>query len=692
MRRFVLALGMTVASILPSSVWATKKNAVGEQALMIIKTTEKYHYAPKPVDDNFSRSVFSLFMCMLDPAGTIFTRDIFEKLARFATVLDDQIKNRRTDALDSIVMRYIDQLNVVEQLLRKMEQYEFDFSGNDTLWLGGLDEFEKTDDLKKKWEQLIKFMVLWTFHNQNDSTDTSVLPEKDELWKIVKDVVAREQCKLRLKLATPGGVKQTAGEFYLKAIATAFDPHSAYMSPVEKERFESDLSKYAGSFGMSIAMNLLGEVEVEELVPGGPAWYSNAINEGDVLLEVMGSDKTVNSFRCVTLARVEKILDGYGNERVLFIIRKKNGKVVTVALRKEYLDVEDNIIRSYLLQGKRKFGYLYLPSFYTDFSYLNFASTGCANDLAKELIKLKRDSIQGLIIDIRSNGGGSMHEALRTAGVFIDKGTLCIDHSRDEKPRLIKDEARGSIFDGPLVVLVNSYSASASELFAGVLQDYSRAVIVGSVTFGKSSMQVLLPVDAAKFETLENYKGTPPGFLKITTGAFYRVTGDSHQKKGVRPDILLPDMFEGALSGEASYKNALEFDSIKKKTYYYPSDPLPLADLRASSKMRVGKTRGFSYAEKISRFIPKLNTRYCIPLNAELFAGYTAAIENAEDSLSVENRQFSITVPGFSGKKKKRNKAIEEDNVSNSIQKDIYIIEAYNILQDLSVSGSKGSK
>lgn len=671
---------------------AAKETTIGEQALQLVQTARKYHYAPRPVNDAFSHDVFCLYLSMLDPAGAIFTRDLVKRLSRFDAQIDDQIQRKQTAFLDTVTIRYIQQLKRVEAILKKLESQEFDFFRNDTLRFGGYNEFDKTENLQQKWEQLLRFRVLWTFHNRRDSSETIALPGKKELSRLIKEVVERERCKIQLKLATPGGVKRHTGELYLKAIASAFDPHTVYMSSVEKERFESALSKYAGSFGMNIDLNEIGEVEVEELVPGGPAWYSNMINEGDVLLEARGSDGTVAGFRCVTLDEVEKTLSAFDGERVEFTVRKKNGKEVTVVLQKEYLDVEDNIIKSFILDGDRKIGYLYLPSFYADFTYSQYTSKGCANDLARELIRLKRDSIQGLIVDIRSNGGGSMHEALKTAGIFIDKGTLCIAHTRNEKPRLIKDEARGKIYAGPLVVLVNSYSASASELFAGVLQDYHRAVIVGSTTFGKGSIQVILPVDAGKYDSLEQYKGTPSGYVKVTNGAFYRVTGDSHQKKGVHPDILLPDLFAGTLPGEASYKGALELDSIKKKVYYYPVSPPPIEQLKEASAQRLRKKHGFAYVKKLRPLIPKLNEQYCVPLNAGVFAKNAALLAHSDDSLAEKNEVFTTGLATSSGRGKTDIDESEYEDRMKDIQEDSYIIEAYTILMDLSTCTDKGGK
>jgi carboxyl-terminal processing protease len=656
-----------------------KEVPIAAQAYMIVKTAQKYHYAPKPVNDSFSAVVYESFLHILDPYGTLFTDETIAKLDGFKFSLDDQIKQQKTTFLDSATALYLRQLHVADSLVRKLKYEEINCAADDTLWLGGDAVYGKQSNLHKKWEQWITYMVLWSYHTNKDSFGTVALPSQKKTRNYFNDAIARETCRIKLKTNPLGGIKGFSGSSYLKAIALAFDPHTEYLSFTDKEQFETDLSKESGSFGIRLSFNIIGEIEIVEMLPGGPAWNSNKINEGDVILDVKKSDGTTIDLRCATLSDVHGFLSSIGNRQADFSIRKKSGKIINVALMKEILDVEENTIRSYVLKGKSSVGYIYLPSFYTDFTYDDYFSKGCANDLAKELIILKNAAIDGLILDVRSNGGGSMQEAIRMAGVFIDNGALCLTHSRGKDPETIKDNARGTIYNGPLVVLANSSSASASELLAGVLQDYNRALIVGSKTYGKSTIQNILPVNAGDFDSLSHYKGEPPGFLKLTTGGFYRVTGASHQKTGIIPDIELPILSENAQDREASCDGALELKNINKKTYYYPVDPLPVRALRNLCDTRLKENAGFKYIlKKTGTLVSTTNARHALPLGFQSF-------DELEDSLTAKKCSFTTALPEY-GKSKRSMTDLDKANneiVMRGIQGDLYVNEAYAIMNDL---------
>jgi carboxyl-terminal processing protease len=662
-----------------------KELAVAEQAAMIVKTAEKYHYAPKPIDDSFSEVVYKSFLHMLDPYGILFTEESIGELDSYKFAIDDQIKQKSITFLEAATSVYAKQLRIADSLVRQAKTKDVDLSAKDTLWIGGDAVYARRCDLDKKWDRWLRYMVLWSYRSDKDSTDTLGLPSPKETLKFLEDVISREDCRLQKKMIPLGGIDKFTGSSYLRAISLAIDPHTQYLSFADKRQFETDLSKESGSFGIRVNFNIIGEIEIVELMPGGPAWYSNKINEGDVILDIRKTDGSLFDLRCATLSDVEDFLSSIGYKQVIFRIRKKNGQTISVPLKKEILDVEKNTIRSYVLKGSKSIGYIYLPSFYTDFYYGAFFSKGSANDLAKELIKLKSTAIDGIILDLRSNGGGSLREAIRMAGVFIDNGALSITHSRGQDPEILKDNARGTIYSGPLVVLTNSSSASAAELLTGVLQDYNRAVIVGSRTFGKGTIQEVLPVNAGDFDSLSRYKGDPPGWITLTTGSFYRVTGDSHQKVGISPEIELPELFEGAQDREASYDGALEFKNIKKKTYYYPLDSFPISKLKKLSDTRIRGSSAFSLIRKSEELSPKANCSYPIPLAFNSFTEYIRRFDNLEDSLKVDTCPFSAVLPEAIKIKSSmtEQEKTETEDIIRDLQDDIYINEAFNIMNDL---------
>ena len=356
-----------------------------------------------------------------------------------------------------------------------------------------------------------------------------------------------------------------------------------------------------------------------------------------------------------------------------FTFKKVNGSKVELTIGKRREEVVDNIIDSYILNGVKKLGYLYLPSFYSNDNYL---LNGCANDIAKELLRLKKEGIEGLIFDLRDNGGGSMLEAIRLAGIFVNFGAISISDSRDKDPQTLKDPSRGMVFTKPMVILVNGYSASASELFAAAMQDYNRAVIIGNNTFGKSTMQRVIPVNSHRFNKNADLtsKMTGKGFLKITEGKFFRVTGKSHQGNGVMVDIAISPEPKSRFK-EASLPYSLPNSSIDKKTYFTPLSELPIVELQQKSKIRLNR-------EELK--LTNLDNDP-IPLDVEQFSLFYSK-NTKETTVELDSsKEFKAELPPYilgldiSTEKEKE----LQKRVINSIEHDPFISESYQILNDL---------
>jgi carboxyl-terminal processing protease len=478
------------------------------------------------------------------------------------------------------------------------------------------------------------------------------------------------------------GLEEYVGNSFLKAVAAAFDPHTEFFTVNEEQAFNDMLSKETKSFGFYFNNNDMGEIEIVMIVPGSSAWNSNLLNEGDVILSVKNNIGT-KDFACINYDEAYMFLSSENMNSAEFFVRKKNGKEISVVLGKEEIDVQENAIKSFLLQGSEKIAYIYLPSFYTQAGTGGTIQKGCADDMAKEIIKLKAESISGLILDLRDNGGGSMMEAILLAGLFIDYGPVSIVQMRDEAPFTLKDSNRGVIWSGPMIVMINHFSASASELFAAAMQDLNRAVIVGSNSFGKATTQEIIPPDAYKYGTLESYTGNPVAFLKLTRGAFYGVTGESRQKKGVLPDILLPELNDRIKPGESIYESALDPGIIEKKIYYNALAPLPIVQLNDQSQKRLNSDSAYSKVRELSRLLyDELNT-YTVPLNIDAFFEFYAKAVNYE--LPAGNAPFSVQKPRYikTLNSIENSNKLSEENSLKEIPKDIYIDEAYQILIDL---------
>jgi len=676
---------MAACFFLPTMV-INAQYSMSEKALMIVKTAEKYHYNPRPIDDNFSALVFEEFIGQLDPDGTIFTKDEIDQLASYKYKLDEEILNNKYDFVSEVTILYSKKLLFIDSLVNSFTIQELDLLREDTLFFSKDEIYLNYEQLIKKWKGLIKIQVLSSYLSGFTAEQDPQQPHPEIMSGIIERIVKRESCAITSITNYPGGVKELVGSKFLKAISFAFDPHTAYFTLVEEQQFLSSISTEVYSFGLEIYRNDFGEIEIYGIVPGSPAWNSNACNEGDVILEISTLEEASYDLNCLSMAEVINFMYSDEIEEACFTLRKKNKIEVLVTLHKDQINVEENVIKSFILEGDHKVGYIYLPSFYAQMDGTPYSPNGCANDVAKELIKLKKEGIQGLIIDIRNNGGGSMLEAIQMAGIFINYGTLCILHVRGDDPVTIKDINRGTIYDDPLLILQNKFSASASELLAATLQDHNRAIIVGSPSFGKSTGQEILPIDSYQNQFSAN--SNTEGYLKLTRSTFYRVSGKSHQKEGVIPDIILPDIFDHIELGEGTFNSALDPSFIQKKTYYYPLPPLPIEDLRTGSEQRVKNDSIFHSINEMGTYLSEVSDQYSIPLAYDSFKEFYFSEPFFQVDLELfksDEELFLVNNPSYiSGMSdlKEVDKEINED-IMVTISSDVYINESYKIINGL---------
>lgn len=367
---------------------------------------------------------------------------------------------------------------------------------------------------------------------------------------------------------------------FLNAICLRADPHSAFFESNEKEQWLTALAREELSFGLELVFTENSLLKISHIVPGGSAWNSKEFDEGDVItqLELENGENYLVDMNTDVLSDVLQT-----NNSIIFHVTKQEGNKATIKLTKTKIEVSENVINGYLFKVKTdNIGYINLSSFYTANPMLG--NNGSASDLAREILRLKKDNISGLILDLRGNGGGYMHEALGIAGLFINEGVLALQKTKgDRKPRYLKDPNRGVVYDGKLIVLVNQFSASASELLAGTLQQYNRAIIVGSTTYGKGTMQQVYPLDSiAEIRQENNF------YVKVTMGKFYMIDKKTHQVKGIVPDIVLPSLYDGIqLQQEQTELYHLESDEITRQAYVTLLPVIPFEKLKSASSERI---------------------------------------------------------------------------------------------------------
>lgn len=659
-----------------------------KEAHMYTDLLQLYHYSPRTLDEQLSNDVFKKFIEELDDHGLYFTKADLQTLAVSKESIYNDFMGFTWNALPQITELYKKRLLLVRQTVTDLLAKPVVVAPTETVSfsIGVMHDSISyaVDDaaLQKRWTKLLKYKILAGI-NSSDS-----LPKKEpEVREKVKTMQLRTIDRI---LQHPIGFEKYVASLYLRSFGLCFDPHTTYMSHTEYQNMQSDLSKEAYSFGLDLEDNEDGEIVIARLHPGGPAWKSNELHKGDILTGLSWEGKETVDLTGADAQEVYHLLRDANQVKLTIQVRRPNGQTEEVQLMKEKLEAEENLVKSYILKGDKKIGYITLPGFYSEWS--NASGSGCANDVAKEVVKLKQENVEGLILDIRSNGGGSVKEGLALAGIFIDEGPLFMIRTAEPKPVIMKDLYRGTLFDGPLIVMVNRQSASASEILASTLQDYNRALIVGSTTFGKATTQMILSVDTTLKPDVNNPVAinSPYGFANVTIGKLYRVTGKSCQLIGVKPDVHLPDIYEAVNYGERYYPFALAHDSLDKKLNYLPLAALPIQSLSQKSESRLAASKDFALVKKQIAQYPNMEKLFKnIPLTQEGYKKHKRDIEQWWNKLDdaeqekttlykVENTTWENEILSVDAYKKEVNEVVVKN-----LAEDLYLQETYLIMQDL---------
>ncbi len=663
----------------------------------LITVLDNTHYKPAKINNQTSDIVLDNFINTLDPFGLILLEKDIQLFRNFYNNNEKAFHQNTCDMLNTFIPLFKSRLLHADSVIQITSIDPSALTKQETLDCATTDTFSFVStegELHERWKYWLKFNYLMEIINDSTLFDVSGQIIHDSLttrWEQLSTEIKKEKsCRLDHFINHHNGFEKFITTTLLNAIAQIYDPHTTYFPRDEKELFERDISKESLSFGIQLSASHNGNIMIAKLVPGGPAWKSGKLNAGDELLRITWPDGETTNLSCSSITEVNKMLFSSESKEIELTVKKVNGQTKTVSLVKEALLVDENMINSFLLEGDYRIGYIKLPGFYTHIR--QDVRAGCANDMAKEIIKLRQEAVAGIIIDVRNNGGGSMFEALDLIGIFIDEGPLSMTKTSDGAVDIHKDNNRGSIYNGPLLILVNQFSASAAEMLAAALQDYNRAVIVGSTTYGKATAQRLIPLD----NSITDHKNISPqafqnnnDFIKVTIEKFYRVTGKSHQKSGVTPDIILPDITGYMDYNESSTPFALNNDRISKAITYQPFSPLPLYQLATKSEKRVNNDDQF---KEISKLCDSLTVFYdkkqpSLEINTlkknttrmyNMLEKVESLSQHESSAYQVKNCTFDEWLFQMNNYRKKMN-----NSLINNIQQDIYIEEAFFILKDL---------
>ena len=583
------------------STLAQQPASVQNEALQLKKLILQHHFDPKPVDDLFSAKVFDHVLNALDPEKLYFTQQDITALSAFKDKIDDDLTGTSWNFLPAITERYKQSLLRSETIITRHTKVPFDLSKkelfiSDTAWA------ENDVESAALWHKNLKYETLDELIQLQKRT-----PEiKDSEFLAKKEPDARQRVQrnsLRMIhriLNHASGYENHVAAQFLQSVSLAFDPHSSYLSLAQMENFLASLSTEGYYFGISVDENERGEIVITQLTPGGPAWKSGEVHAGDVIEQIRWEGSEWIEVDGMTQDEFDNLLEESIRNSIEFGLKETGGIEKTVRLRKEKMSAEENRVKSFILEGEKRIGYVSLPGFYTDWG--DEEGSRCANDVAKEILKLKKENIDGLVLDVRYNRGGSLKEAVAMAGIFIDAGPMGVLKVKGGTTQSEKDVNRGTVYDGPLLLMVNGLSASASEFLAAALQDYHRGIIVGSRTYGKATGQEVFSLEPDEKNTSASAaKKLGWGYTTITTLKIYRVTGKTAQKRGVTPDIMLPDLYDFIEFREENLEDALTSDSISRKIYYTPLGLLPVCELKEKSQVRIAKKTLFKRRYSVAK-------------------------------------------------------------------------------------------
>ncbi|MEO5776137.1 MAG: S41 family peptidase [Flavobacterium sp.] len=584
-KTFILVL------LIPLLALSQKEKNPCETLTSINTLVQENHYHPKPIDDSLSVYAFKTFLSRLDEENRLFIAAEINELKKHELKIDDYITTHDCTFLHDFYTTYSKAIARYSAIIADLKKEDFPFSSEEKVIFSrkafpyAADEAE----LKHMYKKRILFNVLRDVAELSTNKD-SLTANFDALAKANRlKVFDRYECKTE-------SYQMPEDEFnaiFYSVFCSYFDPHTEYFSESDKSEFFSTVSSDNLTFGLYVSMSDKDEVTVDDIMPGSSAYFSDKISVGDQLLKIKYKDEEYE-IACASMKKIDEIITSKEYKTAIFTLRKKSGEIYSVRLVKKILkDYQNNVFSFKLKTDKSTFGYIRIPSFYSTFEN---GKSSITNDVVKEIYKLEEDQIEGLIIDVENNGGGSMEEAVQLTGLFINDGPLAIMNNNKNNKQIIPDDILGTIYNGPMVVMINGFSASASEFFTNAMQDYNRAIIVGNKSLGKATMQRILPLNSNNDE-----------FLKLTLEKFYRLTGKSNQYSGITPDVEIPLLFDKQMPRESSSDTALKNDEISGVSQFNYIDNPIYTNAIAASKKRISESDD---AHEIEDLNNKINPLY----------------------------------------------------------------------------------
>lgn len=666
---------------------------------LVYNVLNSSHFAPQEINDRFSEKVFDHFIESLDYSKRFFLKSDIDALEKYRHSIDDQVKASDLEFFEKAFGRYQERFAETESFYHEILAEPFDFTLDETF---ETDEeklgFAATDaELKDRWRKYLKQRVLARVEERmsdqeksTEASDTVEVEEPKTFEELEKE--AREK-ELELHEDWYSNLKDMERidwvGMYLNSITTIYDPHTQYFPPQKKEDFEISMTGQLEGIGAQLQQK--GDyVTISKIITGSACWKQGDLEVGDKILKVQQGDETPEDAVDVVGMNVRKVVTyirGPKGTEVILTVQKMDGSKMVIPIVRDVVELEATFAKSAVLgEGKDKIGYIRLPKFYVNF--YGDDNRNCAEDVKAELAKLKEENVNGVILDLRNNGGGSLQGVIDIVGLFIEEGPVVQVKAPGRPPRVLKDKDDKIYYDGPLIVMVNQFSASASEIFAAAIQDYNRGLIIGSKsTFGKGTVQNVVDMD--RMVNLSGSDMKPLGALKLTIQKYYRINGGTPQLRGVHPEIVLPDNYNYIEFGEKENEYALPYDEIVSADYdVWDTDTDKYQGAIAHSRDRVSQNPKFELIDEYAVWLKEEREDTEISLNYEKYHADQEAfrekskkydgMRKSAESLVVSSNKADISHWESSEDKKK-----EKERWFKNLSNDLYLHEASLVMHDL---------
>ena len=671
---------------------------------------EEGHYSPKKIDDAFSKEVLNRFIKELDDDKTIFLQADVDSFQRFSAKIDDEIHGGRLESFYSISDSYSRRLNEASKFYPEILAKPFDFTKDESIIMDGdkISSFPKNNDARKDlWRKRLKYLVLSRYsdmlEDREKNKDRKITAETDSitaesirkfvykqdstLEREARDQVRKQIDRYFTTLKNHNTIDELFSSF-VNSITGEMDPHTNYFAPVDSRSFNEMMSGRFFGIGAQLKEEE-SKIKVASLVTGGPAWKSGELGANDEILKIgQGKEEPVDVTGYAVSDAVKLIRGAQAGTEVRLTVRKPDGSIKVVSLKRDEIKLDDTFAKSAIINGEHKIGYIYLPEFYMDFENPN--GPRCSDDVAKEIEKLKAENVEGIVMDLRGNGGGSLPEVVKMVGLFIEDGPVVQVKAREQEQSMqLKDRDKTVLYTGPLTVMVDEYSASASEIFAAAIQDYKRGIIIGSSsTYGKGTVQRTIPLNPGESAMqFGNKQQEDLGTIKLTIQKFYRVSGGATQLKGVVPDVVIPDRYELSKTREKDNTSALSWDEIGKADYKPWTSTYSTDAVIATAKEQVKSSPVFSVLRNKVEWINKENDQ-AFPLNLSKYQAEQKTLKVVYKSLDslyklpveLKVKNTDMDAARITGDKEKTEKSKQ---FVSRIKTDIYIDATVKVMNNM---------